>query len=259
MRSIAVLLLLSACGSDENARMVTSLYTQTCDWSGSDWLGVERVSVGVEYAPEALPARDLPDGVGNCSTDVRLFLDETALKGGQSIPQAESPRWVAVDEDGTLEVESTGLYFDEKEPAGGCLTLDELAGQGVSLDQAGALDGATSPAPSKSGLVFLDDKRTWEKNLTFGQPVTLSWTAEGWDESFVQIRQLNGNTVNEVLTCNTTGLTAFAVDADVWGQTTNMGSQSLELIVGHRNLGVSSGKDEELQAVTQLVHVITQD
>lgn len=262
MRSLAVLMLLSACGSNDNARMVTSLYTQTCDWSGSDWLGVERVTVGVEYAPESLPDRALPDGVGKCSTDVRLFLDESALEGGQSIPKvSDSPRWVASEEDGTLEVESLGLYFDDKSPAGGCKTPDELAGQGVQLDQAGVLDGATSPIPSKAGLVYLDGSRdgTWDKTLQFGQPIDLSWSAEGWDESFVQIRQLNGGTVREVLTCNTTGLTAFPVDGAVWGQTANMGAQTLEIIVGQRNIGASSGKGEDLETVTQLVHVIRQD
>ena len=262
VRSAALLLVLSACGADQNARMVTSLYTQTCDWSGSDWLGVERMTVGVEYAPQALPPRDLPPGVGNCSTDPRLFLDEVALEGGQQIPNAsDNPTWSTTKEDGTLRVESAGLYFDDKSPSGGCLKPDEIAGDGVVLNQAGVLDGAQSPPPSIPGMVFLDGQRDgeWDKTLQFGQPIDLSWTAEGWDESFVQIRQANGGTIREVLTCNTTGMTTFTIDNAVWAQTTNLGAQTLELVVAQRNTGTTSGKGEDLEAITQLVQVIPQD
>ena len=60
-RLVCLLTLVAACGGGEpDGRVVSTLYTGTCDWSGNEWLGVERVQVAVEYAPGNLADRSLP-------------------------------------------------------------------------------------------------------------------------------------------------------------------------------------------------------
>jgi hypothetical protein len=256
-----VLVGLAACGGSETARLTSTLYTGTCDWSGSEWLGVERVGVELEYVPTGIVPRDLPE-VGGCSIETRLFASESSIGEGSDIPKlAGSPEWTSSGQDGILRASGTGLWTDDVSPPGGCLRVDEVAAQGVELVGAGVLDGVTTPAPGTPGLVYLDGVREddWTSELAIGQDVMVSWTAEGWSAGFVQVRQLNGGQVRQVLTCNTTGLQGFQLGASVWDQLDDIGADALQVYVGFQTRESTSRGGEDIEVITRMVHVIDQD
>lgn len=252
---------LAACGGGEpDARIVGTLFTNTCDWGGREWLGVERVQVELEYTPGALADRSLPKTVQNCSLETALFADEGRLDGGADVPGLNGDaRWVAGPEDGALPKTRDGLWFTDIEPSTGtCQEVDEIGGAGVTLDEAGDFAGVTTPPPGSSGLVNIDGEREhdWGGTIAHGSAIPLSWTAEGWDESFVQIRQLGGGQVRQTLTCNTTGFTAFRIDNGIWDQLDDVGASSVEVYVGFQNLSEVSVKGETAQTITRMVHVL---
>lgn len=265
MRNLFLLVLAvgaTGCGDSEpDGRLVGTLYTNTCDWSGSEWLGVERIQVSLEYIPGALPDRSLPSGA--CSLDAHLFAEENRVSDGDDIPDLEgTPRWTSTTEAGTLDAAQAGLWIDDHAPSGGCGTVAELAGGGLSLVDAGVFDGVTTPAPSTDpGLVYLDGLRDdeWQKPLQRGNPIDISWTGTGWDESFVQIRQLNGDTVRQTLTCNTTGMSAFALTTAVWDQLEDVGADRVALYVGFQNRGEVKVKGDTLETLTRVVHGVYPD
>lgn len=261
--ALALTVILAACGGGEpDSRVVGTMYTGTCDWSGSEWLGVERVTVAVEYAPGQLADRSLPTTVGDCSLETILFADEGRIAGGQDLPKLSGdPRWQGNGEEGPLSKTRDGLWVGETSPSGGCGKVDELASSGLVLDDAGALDGMRTPPPGDEGLVYVNDEldHDWEGVLQKGNPLALSWTAEGWDEAFVQVRQLNGGTVRQTLTCNTTGLTSFRVDNSVWDQLENVGAESIEIYVGFQNVSQESRGGETAETITRVAHVLQQE
>lgn len=264
LRTLSLALPLGAtlvgCGvGDPDARVVASLYTGTCDWSGSEWLGVQRVGVAVEYAPGTLADRSLPGLVGTCSLDTALFPDESRFDGGADLPKLEGdPSWESTSEGGSLSKARDGLWTGSVSPSGGCGTIGEVAADGLTLNGAGALDGLRTPVPGDPGLVYVDGEldHDWGGVLQQGNPLPLSWTAGGWDESFVQIRQVGGGTVRQTLTCNTTGLSSFRVDNSVWEQLENVGAETIEVYVGFQNVVTERQGGESVESITRVVHVL---
>jgi hypothetical protein len=257
---VPLVLVLVACGGGTEGRLVGTLFTNTCDWSGQEWLGVESVQVSLEYAPGALPDRSLPAGVQSCSLETRLFPEENRVEG-EAIPRLDGePRWELAGTDGRLDPATTGLWTDRNSPAGGCETVSDFAGDGLILREAGPLEGVRSPATGEAGLVYLDGSREdeWERTLQRGNPVEVSWTASGWDESFVQLRQVNGGQVRQVLTCTTTGLTSFRIDNGVWDQLDELGADTLELYVGHQNVGEARARGDDYEVITRQITALRQ-
>ena len=254
---------LSACGGgDPDARVTATLHTGMCDWYGDQWLGVERVSVAVEYAPGSLPDRSLPTMVGSCSLETILFADEARFDNGAELPKVNgTPRWASVEESGSLTEEITGLWTGSKQFSGGCTTVADVAPDGFALEAAGDLDGITTPPPGSPGLVYIDGEleHDWTGVVQRGNPLPLSWDGAGWDETFVQIRQVNGGNMRQTLTCNTTGLSSFKVDNSVWGQLDDVGAEAIEVYVGFQNVRVVKQKGETVEAITRIAHSIETD
>jgi len=262
-RALVFMTLLAACGvGTPDSRVTGTLYTSMCDWNESQWLGVERVRVAIEYAPGNLADRSLPTQIGSCSLDTTLFPEESRFDGGEDLPKLDgSPRWASIEESGALTEETAGLWTGGASLAGGCTTVDDVAATGLKLESAGDLDGISTPPPGDPGLVYIDGEleHDWSGVVQRDSPLPLSWDGAGWDETFVQIRQINGETVRQTLTCNTTGLTAFRVDNSIWGQLDNVGAEQVQVYVGFQNVDKLRQKGETVEVVTRLVHVVQTD
>ena len=118
-----------------------------------------------------------------------------------------------------------------------------------------------TPAPSDPGLVYIGDEldRYWSGEVVRGNTMELNWTTAGWDESFVQLREYNGDTLRQTLTCNTTGLDRFRLDNSIWGQLDDVGAQTLEIYVGFQNVSSEKKGGERVETITRLAQVIQQD
>ena len=249
-----------ACGGSPDARVVGTAFTGTCDWNGDEWLGVRRLGISLEYAPRGLEDRSLPSR-GNCSLDVALFADESRFDGGEDLPKLEgSPRWTATEREGSLTRTTEGLYTGSSSTQGGCAEIDEVFGDGLRLDSAGALDGVGTPSPGTPGLVRVDGEldHDWSGVVQYGNPMDLSWTATGWDESFVQIRAISSGSVMQTLTCNTTGADGFLIDNDIWDELGTT-SGTAEVYVGFQNVSETRQGGDKVETITRLAHVVASD
>ncbi|MFK7926887.1 MAG: hypothetical protein AB8H79_01770 [Myxococcota bacterium] len=255
------LVALAACGGgDPDARVVGTMFTNTCDWGGNSWLGIERVRVELEYSPGVLTDRALPASVQNCSLDTPLFLDESKIEGGLDLPGLTGdPRWAAGPEDGTLSKTREGLYASDIAPTtGSCQKLEDIGGTGVTVTEAGDFDGVTTPAPGTAGLILINDELETGYTGRVARDVSmdLSWSAEGWEQSFVQIRQVGSGVVRQSLTCTTTGMESFKLDPSVWDQLDDLGSTQVEVFVGFQNIEDQTVNGEPVESITRMVHAL---
>ncbi|MFT7519920.1 MAG: hypothetical protein ACI9MC_002064 [Kiritimatiellia bacterium] len=259
--TFAALSLLAGCGYSETGRLTATLLTSTCSWNGQEYLGVADFRVALEYTPTKLANRELP-AVGTCNKQTYLFAEEAPISGGADIPKLDgAPAWSAQRHSGSLTNTEPGLYFDDVlgDAPGGCATPEEVVTEGVQLDHAGLFSGVVSPTPSPLGIVKIDGVRDdqWSGEVGYGKAMTVSWDENSWDETFVQVRQINGLNVLDVVTCNTTGTTSLAMDSAFWSDVDNMGTTKLEVYVGFQNIDAVQGtKGEALQTITRVAHVL---
>jgi hypothetical protein len=235
IRLVLVVFLVGCGAGTPDARLAANLYTDTCTWRGDAWLGVENLEVTLEVAPGALPVRDVPGPVGACTLDAPLFAAETPPDEGEAIPRLDgTPRWASDLANGLMQEDGPGLWLASRRPEAGCQELGDVAPSGIRLEDAGVFAGLSTPAPGAAGLVNIDGRREDEatKPVVRGNALDLSWTASGWPESFVQLRVLSQGRVRQSLTCNTTGLSAWEVDAAQWDQLDAPGVDSAQIYVG---------------------------
>ncbi len=251
-------------GEGVDARLYADIYTWNCqqqDTGGGvleEWQGVYAYNVTLEYAPDALVDRSVPET--GCSDSLDIFPVDAGA-GGHDLTTA--PGWYNnADYSGTLSKDATGFYSANVfANAHSCVYPDDLMGDGTSISDADVFSGASTPAP---GTVSSVDDGTDGTNtgLTFGQDVSLSWEAAGWDESWVQIRREKGGELIQGLTCRTSGTSSFEIDASIWAQM----SDALE--VDYTNVYIGFGKydstitsgGQEIQTWTREMHTaVVQD
>jgi hypothetical protein len=245
-------------GDEPDARVHADMFTWECrtdDTGGSvvdTWEGVYAYNVWMEYAPDALTDRSLPSA--SCIKGVDLF-PVSAGAGGTDLPA--EPTWSNGGDGGTLARMDTGFYVDNVfGNQSGCQRTDALLGDGTLLSGGTAFDGARTPAPGSYEDVTVSalDAQT---GIPFGAEVEVAWTADGWDESFVQVRREDrSGALLESVTCAAGG-GAFTVDGTVW----ELFNSAMEADVTNLYIGVQRTQQAQMddgqviETVSRAMHV----
>lgn len=254
----AVLGVLAACGDSSvklgqgvpaDARFVADLYTWECN-TGESYEGVFAYDVSLEYAPDALADRKLPES--GCTAEAELF-PEDAGAGGLDLPDATQPRWSNGELAGDIPRRAAGFYkqsvFAEQRT---CQDAQDLLGEGTMLADAGDLSGALTPAPGEYDGVTLSGDFDDATGIPFGATLQVEWEATHWDASWIQVRRELGGSVVQAVTCNTEGASAFTVDETVW----SLLSDAIDVDVTNLYVGVEN-RDEMETPDGELVEVTT--
>ncbi|MFZ5480031.1 MAG: hypothetical protein ACOZNI_24920 [Myxococcota bacterium] len=250
-------------GSPDDARLIADLYTWTCEGgdTGSiddNYEGAFSYEVSLEYAPDGLVNRDLPSD-GSCSIGLDLF---PADAGASAVDLSDAdPTWSNGDEGGALDRSSTGFYADDVfQNQRTCKSAEELLGEGTTLADAGVFSGATTPSPETYDGV---DVSNYDEvaGLTFGDEVDVSWRAEGWDATWLQIRRESGGSLQEAVTCNATGQETYTIDDDVWSLfNAYIEADVTNLYVGVQKSKVVEGSDgQKIETITRVMHSLVVD
>jgi hypothetical protein len=247
-------------GSPNDARLVADLYTWTCDGGDEeDYEGVFSYSVSLEYAPDGLPDRDLPSS--GCASGIDLFPSD-AGGGAADLPDAADPQWDNDDDGGPLERVSTGFYTDDVfQNQHRCDSAQDLLGDGTVLSDAGAFSGVNTPRPEEYTGVSVEGLDDGEYGLTFGDEFDVSWNADGWDATWLQVRRETGGVLQEAVTCNATGEESFHVDEDVWSQFDGvLAADVTNLYLGVQRSRVTEVDDgQKIETLTRVMHALVVD
>ena len=243
-------------GGEVDGRLTSDVYTWDCQSTDVEWMGVFGFDVALEFVPDDLDERHLPP-VGSCDYGKSMFATDSPVAGTEIPEAAAEPRWTTSADTGLLQEVLAGYWFDEVyKNVLSCNKPDDVISSGVELSDAGWLDGATTPESGSVTLVTVDSEYT--SGIPFGSDVGLSWDADGWDESFVQVRRVRDGIAVETLTCNTTGSDTFDVDSDVWGFFNESVGVDLNYVyVGFRNNGTWESPDGlKVDVATRALHVV---
>ena len=198
-------------------QFVADAYLQDCDWSGDFWLGVESLELTLEHDLDGHRAVELP-APGTCVDGLELFSAD-ALQSGDDLPGLFArPLWEGPLGSGSLKDIVPGLWHaDAFHSPDRCGTLDESLGEGVALTEAGVVSGLASPVHGSLAAVTADGERfTDHAPVQVGDTVELAWEADGWDETFVQVRRLHDGEARQTITCGVSSEGGFTVDDTVW-------------------------------------------
>ena len=226
-------------GEEPDSRFTADVYVWPCiekaeDTASEDTLynGVYAFDLALEYAPDALASQTLP-APGTCQASLSVFPIDAGASGVDIPDLAGDPEWESVVDVGVLAHGSPGFYFSNVlENQRSCQTADDVVGGGVALTNAGSITGARTPDPGDLGAVTVADA-SGDGILDFGEVTEVSWEASGWNETWVQIRQERDGEAWGTVTCNTTGMESFTLDASVWGELSEtLPVQYINLYVG---------------------------
>ncbi len=248
-------------GPEPDARLVADVFTWKCadfDSSGkveSEWLGVLAFEVALQYAPDGLEEDSFP-APGDCAADVVLF-PRDAGESGSSIPDIDDePDWAGATRSGELADEGHGFYIDEvTEDYLGCAEAEEALSEGVTLSDAGSLDGATTPGAGTLTDVTFDPDPS--EGVAFGDEIDVEWDVEDWDTTWIQVRQERDGEAWFSVTCNTTGETEFTLDNAVWDLLeSTFNSDVINLYVGFENGDEQvTDADQRVFTYSRAIHV----
>jgi hypothetical protein len=227
-------------GEEPDSRFTADVYVWPCIEKGADtgsedtlYNGVYAFDLALEYAPDALASQTLP-APGDCQASLSVFPIDAGASGVDIPELSGDPEWESVVDVGVLAHGSPGFYFSNVlENQRSCQTTDDVVGGGVALTNAGAITGARTPDPGRAGRGHRRGRRAETASLDFGEVTEVSWEASGWNETWVQIRQERDGEAWGTVTCNTTGLESFTLDASVWGELSEtLPVQYINLYVG---------------------------
>jgi len=244
-------------GPEGDARLTADVYTWECtDLGDTLWEGVYGFTVALEYAPDRVQSRELPAS-GSCTAELSMF-PKDAGNAGADIPGSDGdPSWKTTTAEGDLDTMADGFWYDNALGDNhSCFLPEEIVSSGIELTDAASLSGATTPPAGTLTQVTLGDG-TGVGGLDFGEDTEVSWEADGWDESWIQVRMEREGQSWGTVTCNTTGLDSFNVDNRVWSQLNG------DLQVEYINLYVGFQNNDEFEAesgikvdtVTRAIHV----
>jgi hypothetical protein len=250
-------------GSPPDARLYADLYTWECQDSDTggvvdEWEGVFAYDVALEYAPDNLPSRSVPES--GCTKGLDLF-PSSAGSGGHDVGSG-TPSWANGDESGNINKRSTGFYFTNVfGNRNGCEYPDDILGDGTAISNAGSFSGAKTPAPGTYNDVTVSAD-LGDDGLDFGTEATVTWDADGWDRSWVQIRRENGGVLSESVTCSTTGMTSYTIGDEAWSLFNSaVTAEVTNLYVAVEKSSESETEDgQKIETITRAMHVgVVQD
>ena len=246
-------------GPEADARLTSDVYTWECadNETGDVYEGVFSFNVALEYAPDGLQDRALP---GGCVYGLSMFPTDAGAAGANLPGLDDNPRWATSDAGGELRREAAGFYYSEVlSNVRSCQRSEDLLEEGVSLEDAAALTGATTPPAGLIDWVDEDiEDDDGDGNLSFGETVELTWEADDWDEAWVQIRQERDGEAWGTVTCNASGADGFVVDEEVWELLNgDLAVEYINLYVGFQNTDVVELDDgQKVDVVTRGMHVL---
>jgi hypothetical protein len=240
-------------GSLVDARLIADVYTWSCvdANTGTTYQGAFGQEATLEYAPGGIQALQLPDP-GECVAGLNMFPDNAGPDAIDIPGIASDPKWESDVQDGTLRKQASGYYFDEVYPdVRTCYSTDEVMAGGITLVDAGRLNGAATPLPNEAPTVDFSSSGT---SIEFGDTVSMDWGSHLWDEVFVQVRREKEGDAWESVTCNATGLEGFTVDAEIWGlMDERIAVDQNNLYVGFQTLGRESVSGNDVQVITRAI------
>ena len=202
-------------GTNKDARIIADAFTWQCSAAGDLYPGVFAHIVTMEYAPDGLRSLELP-AAGECTYGLDMFPSNAGENAASLESILGNPSWSSDNYTGALELMSTGFWIDDVlEDTHSCEEVDQRLEGGTSIEQAGALSGASTPEPVEMPLVEYDG---FESILEWGDEVTASWDGDHeWSQVWVQIRREVDGEAWESVTCNATGSDSFTIDDAIWG------------------------------------------
>jgi hypothetical protein len=239
-----------------DARLTADLYTWDCTNEESDWMGVLGFDIALEFVPDNLNSRALPP-VGSCAYAIDMFALD-ALQSGDDLPGATGmPTWSTDAMTGDFMEVGPGLWFSDV--FRNVLSCDDSASvitSGVEVQDAGVFSGMTSPTAGE--ITSITSNNSSLAGFPFGELVELDWEASGWDETFVQLRRERNGVAYEVVTCNTSGLSAFTINDSTWEMLNpEIVADTNLLYVGFQNrLEEVTEYGQELELVARALHVV---
>jgi hypothetical protein len=245
-------------GVAPDARFIADMYTWDCSSASAEggpevhWEGVHSYRLSLEYAPDTLVDRSVPES--GCAKGVDLFPIDA---GAAAVDLEGDPTWSNGAFDGRLTQAATGLWTASAfTNQNSCMTAEELLGEGTLLGDADPFSGARTPAPGVYDDVSVSDFDE-RAGLPFGADVTVTWDAEGWDTSWVQVRRERGGALLESVTCATTGANALTIGADVWGEFNGAVEADVNnLYVGVERTKLTEAEDgQKIELVTRAMHI----
>jgi hypothetical protein len=244
-------------GPEGDARLTADIYTWECtDLGDTLWEGVYGFTVALEYAPDGVQSRELPEP-GNCNADLSMFPKDAGNAGSDIPGSTGDPTWATTTSDGELESLADGFWYDNAMGDNhSCFVPQEIVSGGIELMDAASLSGAMTPEAGILGTVVLGDG-THTGGLTFGEDMEVSWESEGWEESWIQVRMEREGQSWGTVTCNTTGLDSFNVDNRVWSQLNgDLQVEYINLYIGFQNNGEFVAESGiKVDTVTRAIHV----
>lgn len=243
-------------GVEGDARLTADIYTWECtDLNDELWEGVYAFTVALEFAPDSVQDRELPEP-GNCTADLSMFPMDAGNAGSRLPGEEQDPSWKTTTNDGSLENLATGFWYDNAMGENhSCYMPQEIVTSGIKLEDAGMLSGASTPTAGELGGVTLS--KELQGGLTFGEDVEVSWEASDWDETWIQIRMEREGQSWGTVTCNASGYESFNVDNKVWSKLNgNLNVEYINLYVGFQNRGsFESEEGVKVETLTRAIHV----
>jgi hypothetical protein len=243
-------------GEAPDARFIADLFTWECaqdDTGGTrEWEGVHSYLLTLETAPDALADRSVP--ASGCSRGVDLFPIDA---GAGAVAYEGSPTWANGELSGRLLAGAPGFWSASAfTNQNSCMTAEQLLGEGTLLEGLSPFSGARTPAPGVYTDVRIEGADS-RGGLPFGAEVAVSWDAEGWDQSWVQVRRESGGSLLESVTCATTGSSSTTIGAEVWEQFNGAAEAEVNnLYVGMQKSRVTEAEDgQRIEVVTRALHV----
>lgn len=246
-------------GEGTDGRLVSDVYTWECTDGGWDFEGVFSFDVSLEYAPDAITSRQLP-AEGGCTYGLTLFAED-AGEGAEDVPGLESdPVWTSGVDEGTLEWHSEGFYMDEayRENEHSCQYASTVLGsEGIWLKESGSLNGVGTPIPGNLDEITLNGEANQDAGFSFGEEIDIQWSAEGWDETWIQIRRESSGVAKETITCNATGMESFLIDDSVWDYATeDLPGVTNNVFVAFQNTDeIVTDYRQKVEVATRAMHV----
>ena len=261
-----VFLLAMGCGGDEelsvgqggglDARLSADVYTWDCASTSLNWMGVLGFDVAFEFVPNELDSRDLPP-VGSCSYGIHMFATD-ALQAGQDIPgYSGNPTWSTVNQGGEMLKIIDGLWLDDVFKIElSCEDIPSIVTSGIELVEGGVFSSITTP--EAGDITSITSGGSYLNGIPYGEVLDLEWEATGWDESFIQVRRERNNVAYEVVTCNTSGLSGFAVNEQIWQMFNEDEISDTNLLyVGFQNTDVFTTEyDQTIEVASRALHVV---
>jgi len=204
-------------GPQDDARLISDVYTWGCDAQGDGYDGVYSQTVTLEYAPDALTELSLPSA-GGCSVDLDMFPASAGSGGGELPDISGEPTWATDSDNGTLTLIESGFWKDEiGGDYHGCQSVVEVLSGGTVLGNAGVLEGVKGPeASSMPDVNFYGEDDDEIDEVAWGDEITVEWDENDWDNVWIQLRREREDIAWESITCNVTGDDSFSITETIW-------------------------------------------